>query len=732
MIAARTFAAMNQENTSIVTASGDTAPAATPASPVESSDAADLGDSRLYINRELSWLAFNARVLAHAQNTLHPLLERVKFLAIAANNLDEFFMIRVATLTRQHRAGLNTRSPDGLTIEQQLYAARARAERMLLEIAACWNDELLPLLAAAGVHFLDRADFTADVATYLTTYFRTNISPALTPLAFDRGHPFPYISNRSKSFAVVVEDQGETKFARVKVPDVLPRFIPIPAALSGRGGETFAFLEDVVSLNLAGLFPGVRIRSAHLFRIIRDTDIVLQEGAADDLLESVDQSLKALRHGPIALLEADAEMPPRVLNILVENFELTEPVVVSTRARLGMADWLALTRLPLPHLKDTPFVPRTLWRGGAPDGVFDRIKDRDHLVHHPFDSFSAVEAFLDAAIDDPQVVAIKITLYRIGSNSPIVDRLMDAAERGKQVAVLVELKARFDERSNIDWATRLEEAGVHVVYGLANLKTHCKLCLVVRKEGDRFKRYVHIGTGNYNRSTAQIYTDLGLFTANEEIGADVSDLFNYLTGYSRQSEYRALWVAPVALRDRFRTFVEREIAHARAGRRAGIVIKNNSIADPEIIRLLYRASREGVRIDAIVRGICCLRPNVAGVSELIRVRSVVGRFLEHSRIYAFENGGSGEIYIGSADLMERNLDRRVEALCPILDPEIRDYLGHVLLRMYLRDDTKATVLRADGRYEPVHEQRIGAVDAQEMLMSARLRDAPPGIARPMP
>jgi polyphosphate kinase len=701
---------------------------ADPISPVNPASALhprpDLDEPTLYINRELSWLAFNERVLAHAQQDTHPLLERVKFLAIAANNLDEFFMIRIATLTRQARAAISNLSPDGMTVDQQLSAARTRAERMLSAIACCWNDELRPLLAIDGIHFLDASQYTSEIGAYLTTYFRTNVSPALTPLAFDQGHPFPYISNRSKSFAVVVEVQGATKFARVKVPDVLPRFIPIPAAIAGRpaqGGETFAFLEDVVRLHLAELFPGVSVRSAHLFRIIRDTDIVLREEDGGDLLESVDQSLRDLRHGPITLLEAEADMPPRVRSILVENFELSASIVLSTRARLAMDDWFALMRIQRPALKDAPFVPRALWRGA--ESVFDRIRERDHLVHHPFDSFSAVETFLDAAIDDPQVVAIKITLYRIGTNSPIVDRLIDAAERGKQVAVLVELKARFDERSNIDWATRLEEAGVHVVYGLPNLKTHCKLCLVVRKEGDRFKRYVHVGTGNYNRATAQVYTDLGLFTANEEIGADVSELFNYLTGYSRQAEYRALWVAPVGLRHQFTACVEREIAHARAGRRAGIVIKNNSISDPEIIRLLYRASREGVRIDAIVRGICCLRPGVPGVSDLIRVRSVVGRFLEHSRIYAFENGGDGEIYIGSADLMERNLDRRVEALCPILDPEIREHIGHVLLRLYLRDDSKAMVLRSDGRYERVRTPGTGSVDAQAILTSSRLPQA---------
>jgi polyphosphate kinase len=676
-------------------------------------------DPRYYINRELSWLAFNERVLDQARSETHPLLERVKFLAIASNNLDEFFMIRVATLTRQLRAGLSTVSPDGLTVEQQLTTVRARAERMLVEIARCWDERLSLLLADADVRVLDRAHYTPAIAAYLADYFRVNVSPVLTPLAFDPGHPFPYISNRSNSFAVVVEDQGAIKFARVKVPDVLSRFIRVPQTVTGRGGDTFVYLEDVISQNLSELFRGVQIKSAHLFRIIRDTDIVLREEGVEDLLESVDRGLKELRHGPITLLQTDEDMPERVLNILVDNFELGEPVVVSTAARLGFSEFMGLARLQRPDLRDAPFAPRTLWRNLKPEAVFDRIKYRDQLVHHPFDSFAPVETFLDAAVDDPQVVAVKITLYRIGGNSPIVDRLIEAAERGKQVAVLVELKARFDERSNIGWATRLEEAGVHVVYGLVNLKTHCKLCLVVRKEGERIQRYAHIGTGNYNRTTAQIYTDLGLFTANEEIVADVSELFNALTGYSRQVEYRALLVAPVALRQQFAALVEREIAHANAGVPAGIVIKNNSISDPDVIRLLYRASQAGVRIDAIVRGICCLRPGVPGISDSIRVRSIVGRFLEHSRIYSFENAGDPELYIGSADLMERNLDRRVEALCPVLDPDIRRYLRYQLFQAYLRDDTRATLLGADGRYEAIHARGRGSVDAQQLLLSQR-------------
>jgi polyphosphate kinase len=685
--------------------------------------AIDLTNPRLYINRELSWLAFNQRVLDHARAPQEPLLERVKFLAIAANNLDEFFMIRVATLTRQIRAGLNTISPDGMTLDQQLTAVRGRAEKMLLDISSCWRDELLPALRDAGIQIVDARGYTPSMVEYLTHHFSANVCPVLTPLAFDPGHPFPYISNRSCSLAIVVEDDDATKFARVKVPDVLPRFVLVPEAVSGFKGSTFVYLEDVIRQNVAELFPGVTLRSAHLFRIIRDTDIVLREEEAEDLLETVGRSLRELRHGPITLLQVESSMPPRVLDILVENFELTDdPVVVRSDARLGLADLGKLTTIPRPDLKDPPFVPRPVWRNREPEAIFDGIKYHDQIVHHPFDSFGPVEAFLDAAVDDPHVVAIKISLYRVGRNSPIVDRLIEAAERGKQVAALVELKARFDERSNIGWATRLEEAGVHVVYGLVNLKTHCKLCLVVRKEGDGIQRYVHVGTGNYNRTTAQIYTDLGLFTANADIVADVSELFNYLTGCSRQLRYRSLLVAPVALRQRFAALIEREITHAVEGRPAGMVIKTNSIADPSMIRMLYRASQHGVQIDAIVRGICCLRPGVRGVSDRIRVRSIVGRFLEHSRIYAFTNGGDHEVYIGSADLMERNLDRRVETLCPVYDAQIRRYLIDDVLQAYLRDDVQGTVLTADGRYEVESRPRTSLISAQQWLMGKRPHD----------
>ena len=676
-------------------------------------DGPDLSDPSLYINRELSWLAFNDRVLAQAKSDVHPLLERVKFLAIAANNLDEFFMVRVATLARQRRSGYETAGPDGLTAGQCLSMVRARAEAMLQEIADCWEETIRPRLADEEIAILDPHDYTPETRQFLEDYFSQRVCPVLTPLAFDPGHPFPYISNRSKSFAVVVEGDGRTRFARVKVPDVLPRFVALPPLLAGRRGTTFALLEDVIRLSLGQLFPGMDVAHAHLFRAIRETDIILQEEEAVDLLESVDQGLREIKHGPLSLLQVDADMPARVLDILIENFEIDRDVVMRSTARLGFADWMALTSVEHPKLKDVPFVPRALWHRQDAEAIFEQIKYRDTLLHHPFDSFATVEAFLDAAIDDEQVVAIKMTLYRVGNKSPLVERLMAAAEAGKQVAVLVELKARFDERSNIGWASRLEEAGVHIVYGLVNLKTHCKLCLVIRKEGDAIQRYVHIGTGNYNRATAQVYTDFGLFTANARIVADASELFNYLTGYSKQTSYRELIVAPVALRERLTALVEREMEHARAGRPAGIIIKNNAISDPGMIQILYAASRAGVPIRAIARGICCLRPGIPGVSETIEVRSIVGRYLEHSRAYYFENGGQPIVYLGSADLMERNLDRRVEVLCPVLDPEIAHFIRHTILEAYLADTERASILRADGSYLPPVSS--AGVDAQQLL-----------------
>ena len=678
-------------------------------------DPSNLEHPALYINRELSWLEFNQRVLDQATSQAHPLLERVKFLAIVATNLDEFFMVRVATLLKKYRAGIEDVSPDGLNTEQQLQATRGRAASMMAAITACWRNQLRPALAGEGVHLLEPHEYNADIATHLSHYFRGEILPVLTPLAFDPGHPFPYISNLSRNFAVVVKHAGRTKFARVKIPGGLDRFVPLPADLSPHPGMSFAFLEDVVRANLQHLFPVTDLQSAHLFRIIRDTDMVIQEDEADDLLETVDRSLKLLRYGALCLLEVEESMPRRVLNILVENFEIDDDVVVRTSERMDYDDWHQLTRLHLPHLKDTPFSPRTIWSGYTE--IFDDLREEDVVVHHPYDSFSSVEAFLKAAIDDALVVAIKMTLYRIGENSPLVDLLIAAAEQGKQVAVLVELKARFDERNNIEWATRMEAAGIHVVYGVVSLKTHAKLCLIVRKEQDGIRRYAHVATGNYNRATAQIYTDLGLFTSDAAIVDDISEVFNYLTGYSNRRTYDQLLVAPVSLRTQLKALIDRECEHQRAHRPARLIFKINALADPGMIRNMYRASQCGVRTDLIVRGVCCLRPGIAGISENISVRSIVGRFLEHSRIYFFENGGNPEVYIGSADLMERNLDRRVEVLCPVHQPDLRTHLRDVVLETYLADTERARVLQTDGSYVAVEPgDNVDRVNAQKRLL----------------
>ena len=659
----------------------------------------DLHDPSLYSNRELSWLEFNQRVLDQALDDYHPLLERVKFLAIVAANLDEFFMVRVATLLRKRRAGLEQVSVDGMTVSEQLAAIRQRAALLMRDQAACWNDSLRPALADHGIRILEPDEITDSVRRFLASYFRSEVFPVLTPLAFDPGHPFPLISGRTQNFAVVVRHRRRTKFARVKVPLILPRFVPIPhPSAPGVSGHTFAFLEDVIRMNIGELFPGVEVVAAHLFRVIRDSDMEVPEDGADDLLESVDRTLKQLRHGSPSLLQVHATMPKRVLKILIENVEIDDDVVTATSERLDYAGWMALHRLPLPHLRDAVFAPRALWATGQSDTeIFDDVREQDHLVHHPFYSFSAVETFLQHASVDPHVVGIKMTLYRIGQKSPLIDLLIDAADAGKQVAVLVELKARFDERNNIQWATRLEEAGVHVVYGVENLKTHCKLCLVVRQEADGVRRYAHIGTGNYNRATSQVYTDLGLFTADPAVLDDVSEIFNYLTGYSQRTHFNQMLVAPVSLRSRFVELLQREMAHAQAGRPAQVIIKNNAVTDPAIVRALYRAAQAGVEIDMIVRGVCCLRPGITGISQRIRVRSVVGRFLEHSRIYYFANAGDPEVYVGSADLMERNLDRRVETLCRVRNAGIAGHLREVVLDAYLHDTDRAYVL-TDGRY----------------------------------
>jgi len=662
-------------------------------------DPKDLQNPNLYINRELSWLEFNQRVLDQAYDARHPLLERVKFLAISGSNLDEFFMIRLATILKKYRAGIEEMTADGMTTQQQIAALSLRTKKMFNEQRDCWVQVLQPLLEEQGIYFLETSQYTLKLLEYLSSYFKKEIFPVLTPLAFDIGHPFPHISNLSMNFAVVVQHEGQVKFARVKVPSMLPRFIPIPEELAPKPGLSFVFLEDVIKSNIHELFPGNQVEEIYVFRVIRDTDLVIQQDEADDLLESVEESLKQIRYGALSLLRVEEKMPQRILDILAENFDVEEDVIVRTDNRMGIADWMSLTKIHKPQLKDLTFAPKPIFN--PEESIFEQIRYRDFMVHHPYESFSSVESFIRAAVQDPQVVAIKMTLYRIGANSPLVDQLIEAAEEGKQVAVLVELKARFDERNNIVWANRLESVGVHVVYGVLNLKTHCKLCMVVRKEGEGVRRYVHVGTGNYNRLTAQVYTDLGLFTSDPQISEDVSEVFNYLTGYSNKKVFNRLLVAPLSLRTGFLSLVEREIAHAEAGRPTRIVIKINHLADPKIIQAFYRASQAGVKIELLVRGVCCLRPGIPGVSDNIRVTSIVGRFLEHSRIYYFLNGGEEEMYLGSADLMERNLDHRVETLCPVLDKGLRNELKERVLETMLHDNEQASCLLPSGEYRRI-------------------------------
>lgn len=652
-----------------------------------------------YINRELSWIEFNRRVFNEALDNRHPLLERAKFLAIFDTNLDEFIMIRLAGLKDQSVAHVTTLSPDGLTGEQQLMAVRDALEPLLLETRQFWRTYLLPALAAEHIYILDYEQLDAVQRIAMQTYFENEIFPVLTPLAVDPGHPFPHISNRSLNLAVVITDalHGERP-ARVKVPPTLPRLIPVPLADGQSGKKAFVWIEQVIAAHLSLLFPGFDIWESYPFRVLRDADIELREDDSSDLLESIEQSLRERRFGSVVDLEVNPSMPQRIRNLLLENLELSPDDLTVIDGPLGMGDLMELHKLDRPDLKYpsfTPLVPPELRKG---QDIFQTIRQHDQLLHHPYESFDVVVDFLRAAAHDPQVLAIKQTLYRVGTNSPIVGLLQEAVENGKQVAVLVELKARFDEENNIEWARALERAGVHVVYGLIGLKTHAKLALVVRKEADGLRRYVHFGTGNYNVGTARQYEDLGLLTCRPDLCADTSALFNLLTGYSRQSSYRKLLVAPLGLRAGIIDRIEREITLQQKYGNGQLIFKMNALVDPKVIAALYRASQAGVQIDLIVRGICCLRPGVPGLSETIRVRSLVGRFLEHSRIYYFGNGGNEEILLGSADMMQRNLDGRVETLFPIEDPTLRSALRDNLVKRVLNDTVNTCELQPDGRY----------------------------------
>ncbi|MEA5523890.1 polyphosphate kinase 1 [Nodularia spumigena] len=716
----------------------------------------DLNDPQYYINRELSWLEFNSRVLHEACDPRSLLLERLKFLAIFSANLDEFFMVRIAALKQQIEAKVAQLTPDGRTPQQQLDDIRSTLSPLFTKQHEQFEAVLQPLLANHRIHILDYINLNQKQRTYLDNYFEEQIFPVLTPLAVDPSHPFPFISNLSLNLAVVVKnpDTEQEFFARVKVPNVLPRFLPIPPELGiSETGQTAHWtgvpLEQAIAHNLEFLFPGMNIQEYHPFRITRDADLALEEDEADDLLLAIEQELRKRRMGGTPVrLEIKSQTPDPIRSRLLQDLDLTENDVYEVDGLLGLRDLMYFMALPLPELKEPPrqsVVPSRLQRlrepSLTPDALeleegqdfFSVIREKDLLVHHPYQSFSStVVRFITHAAHDPNVLAIKMTLYRTSGDSPIVKALIASAENGKQVSVLVELKARFDEENNIYWARSLERVGVHVVYGLVGLKTHCKTVMVVRREKDRMRRYVHIGTGNYNPKTARLYTDLGLFSCREELGADITDLFNFLTGYSRQKTYRQVLVAPVNMRDRFLALIHREMENVKNGFSGRIVAKMNSLVDPQTIATLYEASRAGVQIDLIIRGICCLRPGLKDISENIRVISIIGRFLEHSRIYYFHNNEQEEIYIGSADWMRRNLDRRVEVITPIKDPDIAKDLQEILGIM-LADNRQAWELQSDGSYIQRHpgDTSCGDVDcpetnSQKILINMALRST--GIA----
>ncbi len=668
-----------------------------------------VGNSDNLFNRELSWLEFNRRVLELALDETTPLLERLKFLSIFSTNLDEFFMIRVSGLKEQIAEDIFKTSPDGLSAAEQLREIRNRLRPMLAEQMACLREDVLPELAEKGVIISSYDDLGEEEKARVDDYFMKNVFPVLTPQAVDESHPFPYISNLSLNLGVIVEpnknaDHGQlqhlythNRFVRIKVPPNIPRLIALDDF-----STKFAQLGEIIQANIINLFPNMQVNKSHLFRLTRDADIELREDEASDILRTMEQELhQRERYSFPVRLEVKASMPKRIADYLTSSIGLTENDVFRLDGFLNIPDLMQLYSLDRPDLKDTPIaysIPKPLRQNA---NIFEVLKKQDLLVHHPYTAYSTITDFINAAAEDEHVIAIKICLYRAGTNSPIVKSLIKASRNGKQVAALVELKARFDEENNIEWARRLEDEGVHVIYGMRGLKTHSKIMLVVRREGKKLRRYVHLSTGNYNPATAKIYTDLGLLTSDSEIGADITDLFNFLTGYSHQTKYRQLLVAPINLRERMLELIDRETANKIAGKEAKIIVKINSLTDDKTVHALYRASQAGVKIDLIVRGICVLRPGIKGLSENIRVVSIVGRFLEHSRIFYFANGGEEEIYIGSADWMHRNLDRRVEAVAPIKDRQLMQYLKEEVLGAYLQDNTNAQILNSEGDYSKI-------------------------------
>jgi polyphosphate kinase len=679
-----------------------------------------LDDPSLYINRELSLLEFQRRVLEEARDERNKLLERVKFLSIVSSNLDEFFMVRVAALKQKLRTANQDLSIDGKTVTQQLVAVHESIVHLMKEVYDCFQKQLVPALAQEGIRIATWDSLDERERESLKAYYNETVFPVLTPLAVDPGRPFPHISNLSMNLAVVLNDtDGREHFARLKVPERLPQLVSVPTLrLSKKSApeRKFIWIEDLIAANLESLFPGLEIVSSHPFHVTRDAEVAIKELESDDLLETVEEAVWRRRFHQLVRLQTDSEIPSRVLGILVENLDVDPTDVFKVRGPIDLARLRQLPALDRPELCDIPFEPfiPEVFSSQSDEDMFSVIRRGDRLLHHPYESFQPVVELLRKAAVDPDVLAIKMTLYRVGKNSPIVKALLDAIENGKQVAVLVELKARFDEESNIEWARALESEGVHVVYGLVGLKVHCKIALIVRREAEGIRRYVHLGTGNYNPATARLYTDLSLFTANEEIGSDASDLFNQLTGYSHKADFRRLLVAPLTMRRKLTALIRREIQFGDKGR---LIFKTNALEDKGMIRLLYEASQAGVKIDLIVRGLSCLRPGIPGLSHNITVRSIVGRFLEHSRIYYFGNGGDEEIYSGSADLMPRNLDRRVELLFPILNQKIVRYLRDVVMEKYLSDTRKARIAKPDGTYEITR----GSLDSQAWFVSHRAK-----------
>ncbi|GAB1514722.1 RNA degradosome polyphosphate kinase [Actinophytocola sp. KF-1] len=688
-------------------------PAVTPSETVT-----DLPDDR-YLNRELSWLDFNARVLALAEDASQPLLERAKFLAIFASNLDEFYMVRVAGLKRRDETGLSVRSADGLTPREQLAYISKRNQELVEQHAAAWEKRLRPALAEQNIRIARWAELTDEQRERLTKYFNDQIFPVLTPLAVDPAHPFPYISGLSLNLAVTVRDPsgGGERFARVKVPDNVSRLVPIDQKREDRSA-LFLPLEALIAAHLDNLFAGMQVTEVHAFRVTRNADLEVEEDQDEDLLKALEKELAQRRFGPPVRLEVADDMSEHMMELLLRELEVDQHDVVVVPGLLDLSCLWQLHGVDRTDLKDPPFVPATHPAFGereTPKSVFATLREGDVLVHHPYDSFStSVQRFIEQAAADPKVLAIKQTLYRTSGDSPIVDALIDAAEAGKQVVALVEIKARFDEQANIKWARTLEKAGVHVVYGMVGLKTHCKTALVVRQEGSVIRRYCHIGTGNYNPKTARLYEDVGLLTAEPSIGADLTDLFNVLTGYARQDKYRSLMVAPYGIRRGIVELIDRETEHLRAGRPAGIRMKINSLVDEQVIDALYRASQSGVPVDIVVRGICALKPGIEGLSENIRVRSILGRFLEHSRVFHFV--GSDERWLGSADMMHRNLDRRVEVQVRITDPKLAAQLD-AMFESALDPATRCWVLEQNGDWTASPAEGSSVRDHQAQMLA---------------